>query len=188
MAVSPFVRPFRPLEWSTGSGHEEKKIMTRTIVAALVLVTIFLSCAFAQQKRATSTVSDHDIQLLRKDLRSAQKQIIAANLPLTDAEAQKFWPMYEQYNAEKVKINDDKLLVIKDYAANFESLTDTQAQTLVNKWAQADQSAVQLRTKYIPIFQNVLPGKKAALFFQLDRRIAVLLDLQLASEIPLVEP
>ena len=162
--------------------------MTWNIVAAFVLGTIFLSCAFAQQGPATPTASDHDIQLLRKDLRSAQKQIIAANMPLTDAEAQKFWPLYEQYNAEKVKINDDKLLVIKDYAANFEKLTDNQAQTLVNKWAQADQSAVQLRTKYIPMFQNVLPGKKATLFFQLDRRISVLLDLQLASEIPLVEP
>src|SRR6266576_5968934 len=109
-------------------------------------------------------------------------------MPLTNAEAQKFWPMYEQYNAEKVKINDDKLLVVKDYAANFGNLTDNQAQTLVNKWAQADQSAVQLRTKYILMFQEVLPGKKAALFFQLDRRLAVLLDLQLASEIPFVEP
>ena len=96
--------------------------------------------------------------------------------------------MYEQYNAEKVKINDEQLVLIKDYATNFESLTDNQAQMLVNKWAQADQSAVQLRMKYIPVFQSVLPGKQSALFFQLDRRIAVLLDLQLASEIPLVEP
>jgi hypothetical protein len=86
-------------------------------------------------------------------------------VPLTDAEAQKFWPVYEQYNAEKVKINDDKLLLIKDYAANFQNLTDYQAETLVNKWAQVDQSAVPLRTKYIPMFQKVLPGKKAALFF-----------------------
>ena len=89
-------------------------------------------------------------QLLRKDLRSAQKQIIAANMPLTDAEAQKFWPVYEQYNAEKSKINDDKLLVIKDYAANFEKLTDNQAQTLVNQWAQADQSAVSTSNKIHP--------------------------------------
>jgi hypothetical protein len=81
--------------------------------------------------------------------------------------------VYEQYNAEKAKINDDKLAVIKDYATNFESLTDNQAQTLVSKWAQADQSAVQLRTKYTPMFQKVLPGKKSALFFQLDRRIGV---------------
>jgi hypothetical protein len=163
--------------------------MTRNIVAAFVLGTIFfLNCAFAQQGPATPTVSDHDIQLLRKDLRSAQKQIIAANMPLTDAEAQKFWPLYEQYIAEKVKINDDKLLVIKNYAANFEKLTDNQAQTLVNKWAEADQSAVQLRTKYIPNVPERTARQKAALFFPLDRRIAVLLDLQLASEIPLVEP
>jgi len=86
-----------------------------------------------------------------------------------------------------VKINDDKLLVIKDYAANFQNLIDYQAETLVNQWAQVDQSGVQLRTKYIPMIQKVLPGKKAALFFQLERRLGVLLDLQLASEIPLVE-
>jgi hypothetical protein len=86
-----------------------------------------------------------------------------------------------------VKINDDKLLVIKDYAANFQNLIDYQVETLVNQWAQVDQSAVQLRTKYIPMIQKVLPGKKAALFFQLERRLGVLLDLQLASEIPLVE-
>jgi len=132
-------------------------------------------------------LSDNDINLLRKDLRSAQKQIISANVLLTDTEAQKFWPVQEQYNAEKVKINDDKLLVIKDYAANFQNLLDYQAETLVNQWAQVDQSGVQLRTKYIPMIQKVLPGKKAALFFQLERRLGVLLDLQLASEIPLVE-
>jgi hypothetical protein len=94
----------------------------------------------------------------------------------------------EQYAAEKVKVNDDKLSVIKDYAANLGTLTDNQAQTLVSGRAEADQSAYQLRTKYIPMFPKVLPGKKAALFFQLDRRIGVLLDLQVASQIPLVEP
>jgi hypothetical protein len=79
-----------------------------------------------------------------------------------------------------VKINDDKLLVIKDYAANFQNLTDYQAETLVNQWAQVDQSGVKLRTKYIPMIHNLLPGKKAARFFQVDRRLGVLLDLQLA--------
>ena len=63
--------------------------MTVTIVAALVLGTTLLGCAFAHQGPATSPLSDHDIQLLRKDIRSAQKQTIAANMPLTDAEAQK---------------------------------------------------------------------------------------------------
>jgi hypothetical protein len=71
-----------------------------------------------------------------------------------------------------VKINDDKLLVIKDYAANFQNLTDYQAETLENQWAQVDQSGVQLRTKYIPMIHNLLPGKKAARFFQVGAGLA----------------
>jgi hypothetical protein len=89
-------------------------------------------------------VSDQDIRLLRKDLQSTQKQIIAANISLTDVEAQKCWPLYEQYTAEKVRVNDDNLSIIKDYAANFGTLTDNQAQTPVSTWAEADQSAYQL--------------------------------------------
>jgi len=57
----------------------------------------------------------------------------------------------------------------------------------MERWTAADDAALQLRIKYIPIIQKVLPGKKTALFFQLDRRIAVLIDLQVASEIPLVD-
>jgi hypothetical protein len=37
-------------------------------------------------------VSEQDIQLIRSDIRSAKKQIIAASMQLTDAQAEKFWP------------------------------------------------------------------------------------------------
>jgi len=162
--------------------------MKHIALAAFVFGIVLLGCAFAQQGAASSVASDQDLNLLRKDLRSDQKQIVAANMPLTDAEAQKFWPLYDEYTADKTNINDTKLSVIKDYAANFEKLTDNQAQTLVNRWAEADRSALQLRTKYIPLFEKILTGKKAARFFQIDRRISNLVDLQLSSQIPLVEP
>jgi len=113
---------------------------------------------------------------------------VAANVALTDAEAQKFWPIYDQYVAELAKINDTKLSLVKEYAANYASFTDAQAQSIMERWTAADDAALQLRIKYIPIFQKVLPGKKVALFFQVDRRIGVLTDLQVASEIPLLEP
>jgi len=159
----------------------------KTAMAALVLGTILLSCAAAQQG-AFQTVSDRDLQLLRKDLQSEKKQIIAANLLLTTVEAQNFWPVYDQYAAELAKINDIKVSVVKDYAANFEKLSDNQASTLVKRWAEADQSTTQLRMKYLPMFQKVMSGKKAALFFQIDRRVGVLIDLQMGAEIPLVQP
>ncbi len=163
--------------------------MKRIVIALFVLAGILPSyLLLSAQSAATPAAADQDIQLLRKDLRSEKKQIVAVNMTLTEAEAQKFWPVYDQYTAEGSKINDAKLSVIKEYAANFQNLSDAQAEGLVKKWTDADESAVQLRMKYLPIFLKVLPGKKVARFFQVDRRIGSIMDLQLASEIPLVEP
>ncbi len=136
------------------------------------------------------TTTDQDIDLLRKDIRSQKKQIIAANLQLTDTEAEKFWPLYDQYTAELVKINDAKYAVIKEYAASYNTnaITDDQAVSLMRKVVEVDQAVAQLRLRYFPIFNKVISGKKTALFFQMDRRLVMLIDVQLASHIPIVEP
>jgi len=140
----------------------------------------------SSQQAQSST--DQDIDLLRKDIRSQKKQMIAANMKLTDKEAEQFWPVYDQYTAELVKINDQKYAVIKQYAQNYDTLTDDQAVTLTRQALEVDGSVAQLRMKYIPLFRKVISGKKTAMFFQLDRRLVMLIDLQLASQIPLVEP
>jgi hypothetical protein len=142
----------------------------------------------APQSDTAQAPSDQDIDLLRKDVRSQKKQIIAANLQLTDKEAEKFWPLYDQYTAELVKINDAKYGALKDYATNYTTLTDDQALGLVRKPIGVDESVAQLRLKYIPIFSKVISGKKTALFFQMDRRLVMLIDLQLSSQVPMVQP
>jgi hypothetical protein len=162
--------------------------MKRIVIATLIMAGMFFVQPLFSQNAAAPPVSDRDLQLLRKDLRLQKKQIVAANVTLNEVEAQKFWPIYDQYAAELAKVYDSKVVLIKEYAANYASLTDAQAQSIMERWTAADDAAIQLRSKYIPIVQKVLPGKKAALFFQVDRRIGVLMDLQVASEIPLVEP
>jgi len=142
----------------------------------------------AQQSDAAQAQADQDIDLLRKDIRSQKKQIIAANLQLTDKEAEKFWPLYDQYTAELVKINDTKYAALKEYATNYSTLTDDQALNLTRKALGVDDSVAQLRLKYVPLFSKVVSGKKTALFFQMDRRLVMLIDLQLSSEIPMVQP
>jgi hypothetical protein len=164
--------------------------MRKSVIAVLMLAGVMLAndrVLFAQDS-ANSTVTDQDVQLLRKDLRSQRKQLIAANLPLTDAEAVKFWPVYDQYQAEITKIGDTRFALIKEYATNYNTLTDTQADDLITRMIGVDESLVQLRQKYIPIVEKVLPGKKTAMFFQMDRRVALMIDLQLASMIPIVQP
>ena len=125
---------------------------------------------------------------MRKDIRSQRKQIIAANMKLSDAEAEKFWPVYNQYIADLSKINDAKYALIKQYVEKRGVLTDPEAEGAVSQWVGVDESVADLRKKYIPTFHQVLSPKNTALFYQLDRRVQLLIDLQLASSLPMIEP
>jgi hypothetical protein len=162
---------------------------------ALVCASFLFSPSTHAQAAAPSSspaagsqvVTDQDIQLLRKDIRSAKKQLIAANLKLTDTEATKFWPIYDQYTAELAKINDQKTALIKEYAQNWGTMTDEQASSLSKRALAVDEQVAQLRIKYLPIFSKAVTGKTVATFLQLDRRIQMMIDLQIASQIPLVQ-
>ena len=139
------------------------------------------------QESNPHVISSQDLDLLRKDLRSKRKQIIAANLKLTDAEATKFWPIYDQYVTELIAINDKKFGVIQDYADNWGKMTSEQSLSFIRQWLDADIATAQLRQKYVPIVSKVLDGRKSATFFQLDRRIAMMIEMQVSSQMPLVQ-
>jgi len=161
--------------------------MVKGKIVFLIAANVLLGCATLMAQQAAPSVSDDYIQLIRKDLRSDKKVLVAANMSLTESEATKFWPVYDQYATELAKINDKKLAVIKEYAAKYDTLSSDDSQALVRRWNEADDAVIQLRLKFLPKFQDVLHSKKTARFFQLDRRIGLVLDLQLASEIPMVE-
>jgi len=134
-----------------------------------------------------SAITDQQLSLLRRDIRLIKKQLIAANLTLMDSEATKFWQVYEQYSAETGKINDTRSAIIKEYSDEYGTLTDDQADNLIRRWLDTDIEQTKLRQRYVPIFRGVLPGKKAATFFQLDRRISTMIDVQLTSQLPLAQ-
>jgi len=129
------------------------------------------------QEATPHAISNQELDLLRKDLRSQRKQLIAANLKLTDTEATKFWPVYDQYVSELITINDKKFGLIQEYADNLGKLTNEQSLSFIRRWLDADIAIAQLRQKYVPIVSNVLDGRKSATFFQLDQRIAMMIDL-----------
>jgi hypothetical protein len=137
---------------------------------------------------AQAPSDDDDIKLFRKDIRSLKKQIIAANMDLSDNEAQQFWPIYDRYTAELATVYDKKYALLKEYAANYTGMTGEQADSYIKGRADVEESIMQLRLKYLPIFRKVLSGTSTAFFFQLDWRLGLVMDLQLASETPLIEP
>ncbi|HJZ95529.1 MAG TPA: hypothetical protein VKE70_03430 [Candidatus Solibacter sp.] len=171
--------------------------MKKAAILSMLAGIVFLADnqAYAQDAVATRAaaverggISDQELNLLRKDIRSLKKQIIAANLNLTDEEAQRFWPLYDQYMAEMTKLFDNKFAAIKEFAANYAALTDEQADAYITGRTAAEAAIMQLRLKYVPMFRKVLSGKTAARFTQIDWRLGLALDLQLNEEIPIIEP
>jgi hypothetical protein len=161
-----------------------KKLVLATALAFTLAGTRPIS---AQDQSAQDQVAE-DIKLFRKDLRSVRKQIIAANMVFNDKEAEQFWPLFERYTKELVAVHDQKYALIKEYAQNYTTLTDEQAETYVKGRAAVDDATLQVRLKYFPMFRKVLTGKSTAMFFQLDWRLGLIMDLQLASQTPLIEP
>lgn len=167
--------------------------MKKLLAVVLIGGTWMLSAATAhaqtipQTESTTHAISDQEIDLLRKDLRAKRKQLIAANLKLNDLEAAKFWPVYDQYIAELITINDKKFGLIQEYADNWGKLTNEQSLLFTRNWLDMDIAIAQLRQKYVPMVAKVLEGRKTATFFQLDRRIAMMMDLQVSSQMPLVQ-
>jgi Spy/CpxP family protein refolding chaperone len=164
-----------------------KKLAITLVMGALLL--LIQSTAFAQKSEtpAAGSTLEQDIQLLRSDIRSAKKQIIAENMKLTDAQAEKFWPVYDAYTQETTKLGDARYALVKEYAQAYVNMTDAEADSLVKKMAELDVQTATLRQQWISKFRSVLTGKQTALFFQLDKRINLLLDLQFAANIPIVK-
>jgi hypothetical protein len=197
------LEPTEPLHGYRGGGLESPvkkgetvKSLLRVVLAFIAIYAFGISGAVAQDTHSQGTASsagsadafvDQQFALLRRDIRSVKKQLIAANLTLTDSEATKFWPVYDQYSTEVSKINDTRTALIKEYGDAYGSLTDEQADSLIRRWLDTDIAASELRRKYVSILRKVLDGRKAATFFQLDRRISMMIDLQLTSQLPLVQ-
>jgi hypothetical protein len=176
--------------------------LTGAFVAGMVVATALLGWAAAGSKMPgerdpgqqvtvpsviSPTITDEDIILLRQDLRAKKMQVIGQNMSLSDTEAQKFWPVYNHYVKDLQEVNNQKYALLKQYAQMWSTMTDQDAVIYVRNWLEADGKAQALRVKYVPLVNQVLPGKKAATFFQLDRRLNMIIDLQLFSQIPLAK-
>jgi len=144
-----------------------------------------MSSAQSAEVSATA-LTDTDIQLLRSDLQADKNKVIADTMKFTDAESSAFWPVYRDYVRDQQKIGDERLEVIKDYAKNYDSMNDDKARDMVQRMINVEDETLNLREDYWPKFMKALGAKRAAKFYQIDNRITLMVNLQLASAIPLI--
>ena len=147
------------------------------ILSGLLLLTFPI---FAQ------SVDDY-IELVRDVLKTEKKAIVAEVLQLSDAESGPFWNLYNEFDLAQNKIHNQRIAIIKDFAANFDNLSAAKADELVTKSLSYQQEILKLRKSYYPKFKKIVPVGKAATYFQLENKIQTMVDAQLAMEIPMAE-
>ena len=150
--------------------------MKKTIFGLIVLMSVSL---YAQ-------TADTYLELLRSDVKTQKKAVIAEAMELDELQSEKFWPIYREYEFEGAKINDIRIGIIKEYATHFETLTDEKADELINQTFDFEEDRLDLSKKYYNKVKKVLGSKKAGKFNQLINRLNMLIDIQIAAELPLI--
>jgi hypothetical protein len=152
-----------------------------------MLLALLIPSALAQTTSVQAKpITDADIQLLRSDVQADKNQIIAHTMAFTDPESTAFWPTYRDYARDQQAIGDERVQLIKDYAQHFDTLDDAKAKDMAQRLLDIEAKFVNLRQQYWPKFEKALGAKRAAKFYQVDNRLTLLINVQLASEIPLV--
>jgi len=147
----------------------------------LLLVIVFVlatSIGYAQEAY---------IELLRSDVKTKKVAIITEVMQFTSEEANAFWPVYREYVFELTKLGDARIALIKDYAQHYKSMADEKAKKLMKEVFKLEGKRTKLKKKYFKKLDRVLPSKTVAKFFQLENQILLLIDLQIASELPLIK-
>jgi len=153
--------------------------------ALLLVAALAVTPVFAQTKAADKPADN--MQILREKLRADKKLVVAANMELTEAEAKKFWPLYDEYQKELAKINDQLALTITAYAREYNagSLTDKKATELLSQSLAIEESETKLKRAFMPRLGKVLTGRKVARYLQIESKIRALVKYEIAGEVPL---
>lgn len=130
---------------------------------------------------------DDLLEILRSDLKTQKVAIITDAMEFTEQESGVFWPLYKEYDFELTKLNDLRIATVKDFANNFDTMTDVKAEELIKQSLKFQKDRVSLREKYFKKFKKILPVIKAAKFMQVENQLTNFIDAQLSAEIPLIE-
>ena len=152
--------------------------MKKPILFLIVLLSSFQLMAQSE---------DQYLGMVRDIIQTEKKAVIAEEVELTDAESAPFWALYDEYESKSYLIHDKRIAIIKEFAANFENLTDEKADEIYTDVLNFQKELLKLKMTYYKKFKKIVPAGKAALLMQIENKIEALIDAELALEIPLLD-
>ncbi len=152
---------------------------------ALVMVT-FAMLALCPQVRAQDQQPNIDstIAVVRANMQADRTTLITTGMNFNDKDGAAFWPTYQQYEYERSKVDDRRAAVIKQYAQKYPTVTDAEAKAMADQMLDCESRLAELKKKYYKKFNKVLPALTVTKFFQLERRIDLMMDMQVEASLP----
>jgi len=159
------------------------------VVALTIGITLFVGPALSQNTAPSGSGSTpaNNMDIMRQKIQADKKAFIAQNMQLTQAEANAFWPVYDQLQKGLVGLGDRLAADVQEYAANYQSLSDATAKKLTEDYLAIQGDRVKLLQSYLPKFRAVLPEKKVARYYQLENKAYAIVLYDLMRQIPLVK-
>jgi hypothetical protein len=164
--------------------HPQEPETRRLRVRKWLLLPLLL--AMVVPTVAVADDMDKYVELMRSDLRNGKTELLTEALKLNDADGKKFWPIQREYETELAKVGDQRIQLLKDYAANYDSLTATMAKSLMDRAFKIETARLTVLKKYADKISKDVSPSVAARFAQVEAIVNSLIDLKLRAETPLV--
>ena len=166
-----------------------RMVLQLTALGLASALTGLTALSLAQTKSAGGDKPASNLEIVHEKLKADKKLIVAKYMELTESEAKKFWPVYEEYQNDLQKSNERLLRLLESYAADYrnKSLTDEKAKKLLDEWIAIEQEDGKRRSTHAPKVLQALPAKKAARYLQIENEYRILLRYDLAATVPLVQ-
>lgn len=156
-----------------------------------IALTPFVLSFGAPQQPATEQTKEANlkayVELLRKDVKKDKVSIVSQLMDLSPADASKFWPVYNEYDKALTALADERIALIRMYAENYGSMTDEVATKLANGVFDLDTKRNTMKRQYFQKMSQALSPKLAARFIQIENQLEKIIDLQIASSLPVIE-
>jgi hypothetical protein len=151
-------------------------------VAFVVILSLSLSplVVFAETQA-------NEEELVKSTLQTGKKEIVIDNMGFTEGESKAFWPVYDEFQQAKQKLNERTIKVLKDYIDGYETLTNEKAEALLREYMAIEKERTELKAAFLPKFTKVLPAKKVVRYYQIENKLEAIVKYELAKEVPLVK-
>ena len=157
--------------------------MKNNLIAMLVAAFVITAPAWAQDKAADEAA----IAALRTAAKKDKRALVASTLNLTDAEARKFWPIYDKYQRDFDMLTRERNTTLEGLVARDRPMSDLYAKTLANELIGIEEQEIKARRKLHNAVMRALPPKKAARYLQLESKIRAVQAYDIAVAFPLIQ-